>query len=60
MGYANKFYQTINTVCIAKAFDQDSSQQLSRAFSLLSPSLVASNGEGPRATSMQPASFIEK
>ena len=60
MGYATEFYQNLDAVCITKASDQDPSQQLSRASSLLSPSLVASNGECPRATSLQPTSFVEE
>ena len=39
---------------------QDPSQQLSRVFSLLSLSQVASDGECPRATSMQPAFLLEE
>ena len=39
---------------------QDSTQQLSRASSLPSFSQIASNGECPRATSMQPASLVKE
>ena len=39
---------------------QDPTQQLSRASSLPNPSQVASDGECPRATSMQLASLVEK
>ena len=39
---------------------QDPSQQSSRASSSPSPSQVASDGECPRATSMQPASLVEE
>ena len=60
MGYAIEFYQNLDAVCITKASDQDLSQQLSRASSLLSLSLVASNGKCPRATFLQPASLVEE
>ena len=60
MGYATKFHQNLDAVCITKASDQDPSQQSSRASSSLSPSLVASDGECPRATSLQPASLVEE
>ena len=60
MDYATEFHQNLDTVCIIKALDQDPSQQLSRAFSLLSPPLVASNNECPKATSLQPASLMEE
>ena len=60
MGYATKFHQNLDAVCITKASDQDPSQQSSRASSLLNPSLVASDGECPRATSLQPASLVEE
>ena len=60
MGYATEFHQNLDAVCITKALDQDPSQQLSRASSSLSPSLVASDGECPRATSLQPASLVEE
>ena len=60
MGYATKFHQNLDVVCITKALDQDPSQQSSRASFLLSPSLLTSNGECPRATSLQPASLIEE
>ena len=60
MGYATKFYQNLNAVCITKASDQDPPQQLSRAFSLLCSSLVASNSECPTVTSLQPAFLVEE
>ena len=60
MGYAIEFYQNLDTVCITKALDQDPSQQLNRVSSSLNPSLVASKGEYPRATFLQPASFAEE
>ena len=60
MGYATEFHQNLDAVCITKASDQDPSQQSSRASSSLSPSLVASDGECPRATSLQPASLVEE
>ena len=60
MGYATEFHQNLDAVYITKASDQDPSQQSSRASSLLSSSLVASDGECPRATSLQPASLVEE
>ena len=60
MCYTTKFHQNLDAVCITKASDQDPSQQLSRASSLLSLSLVASNSECPRAISLQPTSFVEE
>ena len=45
---------------LPKFWIQDPSQQPSRAFSLPSSSQVASDGECPRATPMQPASLIEE
>ena len=60
MGYATEFYQNLDAMCITKASDQDPSQQLSKASSLLSPSLVVSDDKCPRATSLQPASLIKK
>ena len=45
MGYTTKFHNNLDPVYITKALDEDPSQQLSRASSLLSPSLVVSNGE---------------
>ena len=59
MGYATKFYQNLDDVCIAKASDQNLSQQLSRTSSLLSSSLVASDNECPKATFLQTTSLIE-
>ena len=60
MSYATVFYQNFDAVYIAKALDQDPSKQLSRTFYLLSPSLVASDGECPKAISLQPASHVEE
>ena len=60
MGYATEFHQNLDVVCITKASDQDPSQPLSRASSLLSPLLIASNDECPRATFLQPASYVEE
>ena len=60
MGYATKFHQNLDAVCITKASDQDPSQQSSRVFSSLSPSLVASSDECPKATFLQPPSLIEE
>ena len=45
---------------LPKLWIQDLFQQLNRASSLLSPSLVAPNGECLRVTSMQPTSLVEK
>ena len=45
---------------LSKPRIQDPSQQLSRAFSLLSLSQVASDGECPKAISMQPAFLVEE
>ena len=58
--YATKFHQNLDAVYIIKASDQDPSQKLSKASFLLSPLLVCSNGEFPRATSLQPASLVEE
>ena len=60
MGYATKFHQNLDAVCITIASDQDPSQQLSKTSSQLSFSLVASNGECIRATSLQPTSPVEE
>ena len=60
MGYATKFYHNFDAVYITKALDQNPSQQLSKASSLLSASLIASDGECPRATSLQPAFLVEE
>ena len=60
MGYATKFHQNLDAVCITKASDHDPSQQSSRASSSLSPSLVTSNDECPRATFLQPAFLVEE
>ena len=60
MGYATKFHQNLDVMCITKTSDQDPSQQLSRASSLLSPSLVVSNDECPKVISLQSASLVEE
>ena len=60
MDYATEFYQNLDTVCITKALDQDPSQKLNRASSLLSPLLVAFNSECPRATFLQPAFLVKE
>ena len=60
MGYATEFHQNLDAVCITKASDQDPFQQSSRVSSSLSSSLVASNGECPRAILLQPASLVEE
>ena len=60
MGYTTEFHQNFDAVCITKTSDQDLSQQLSRVFFLLSISLVASDGECPRTTFLQPASLVEE
>ena len=60
MGYVTEIHQNLDDMCIAKATDQDSSQELSRTSSLLSFSLVASNSECRKATSLQIASLVEE
>ena len=60
MDYAAKFHQNLDAVYITKALDQDLSQQLTWTSSLLSSSIVISNGECLRATFLQPASFLEE
>ena len=60
ISYATKFYKNFDVICIVKALDQDPFLQLSRAFSSLSPLLVASNDKCPRVTSMQLASLVEE
>ena len=54
------FAITLMLYALPKLRIQDPSQQLSRAFSLLSPLQVASNSECPKATLMQPASLLEE
>ena len=60
MGYTTKFHHNLDTVCITKTSNQDSSQQLSRASCFLSSSLVIFNSEYPRATLLQPASLVKE
>ena len=54
------FAITLMPCALPKPWIQDLSHQLSRASSSPSPSQVASDGECPRATSMQPASLVEE
>ena len=54
------FAITLMPYASPKPWIQNPAQQSSRASSLPSPSQVASNDECPRATSMQPASLVEK
>ena len=54
------FTITLMPYALPKLQISDLSQQSSKASSLLSPSLVASNGEYPRATLMQLAFFVEE
>ena len=60
MGYVTEFYQNLDIMCIAKALDQDLSQQLSKVSSLLSLSSIASDGKCPRARLLQPAFLVEE
>ena len=54
------FAITLMLCALPKSRIQDPSQQPNRASSLPSLSQVASNGECPRAISMQPASLVEE
>ena len=54
------FAITLMLCALPKPWIQDPAQQSSRAFSLPSLLQVASDGECPRATSMQPASLVEE
>ena len=60
MDYATKFHQNFDIMYIVKVLDQDLSQQLSRASSLLSPILVVSDGKCPRAILLQPAFLVKE
>ena len=54
------FAITLIPYTLPKPRIQDLFQQLSRAFFLPSPSQVASDGECPRATSMQPTTLVKE